>query len=43
MKDKGITISGLAETNTNWYYKHIKRQISAKTQAVFDNQSIAFS
>jgi hypothetical protein len=43
MKDKGITISGFAKTNTNWYYKHIKRQISSKPQAVFDNYSIAFS
>jgi hypothetical protein len=43
MKDNRITISGFAETNMNWYSKHIKRQISAETQAVFDNYSIACS
>jgi hypothetical protein len=43
MKDKGISISGFAETNTNWQYKNIKRQISAATNSIFQNFSLAFT
>jgi exonuclease III len=43
MKEKGISISGFAETNTNWYHKSIKKQISQETQKIFDNYSLTFS
>jgi hypothetical protein len=43
MQEKGISISGLAETNTNWNYKHIKKQLLASTNSVYDNYSIVFT
>jgi hypothetical protein len=43
MQEKGIKISGLAETNTNWNHKHIKKQILASTNHIYDNYSIAFT
>jgi hypothetical protein len=43
MKDKGITISGFAETNTNWHSKNIKKQLSNETQSVFTTYSLAYS
>jgi hypothetical protein len=43
MKEKGIAISGFAETNTNWHYKNIKKKLSNKTQSVFTNYSLAYS
>jgi membrane-associated HD superfamily phosphohydrolase len=43
MKEKGISISGLAETNTNWYHKNIKKQISNTTQKAFENYSLVIS
>jgi hypothetical protein len=42
MKDKGISISSLAETYTNWHYKNIKKQISTTTNSIFKNFSLAF-
>jgi hypothetical protein len=42
MKEKGISISGSAETNTNWQQKHIKKDMSNSTQSSFTNYSIAF-
>jgi hypothetical protein len=43
MQEKGITISSLAETNTNWNYKHIRKQLLASTNSVDENYSIAFT
>jgi small-conductance mechanosensitive channel len=43
MHDKGISISGFAETNANRNYKHIKKKLSASTNSVYDNHSLAFS
>jgi hypothetical protein len=43
MKEKGISITGFAETNTNWHYRKIKKQIKSATQKQFENSSISFS
>jgi hypothetical protein len=43
MKENGISISGLAETNTNWHQKHTKKEMSHSTQSIFTNYSLAFS
>jgi hypothetical protein len=43
MRETEISISGFAETNTNWNYKNIKKQISAHTKTAYDNYSIAFT
>jgi hypothetical protein len=37
MKDKGISISGLAETNTNWQHKE---QLMIESNSVFKNSSV---
>jgi hypothetical protein len=42
MKDKGISISGLAETNSSWHHKHFTRQIRAKASNAFKNSSVVF-
>jgi hypothetical protein len=43
MQDKGIHISGLAETNTDWHYRNIKQHITKKIQQSFAKCSVAFS
>jgi hypothetical protein len=43
MLDNGINISGLAETNSNWHHKQLKKDIKATGISVFSNSSIAFS
>jgi hypothetical protein len=43
MKEKDIAISGFAETNTNWHFKQIKKQITSTCQEIFPLTSIAFS
>jgi hypothetical protein len=43
MKDTGVTISGMAETNTNWHYSNITKHITANIQQYFPNSSVAFS
>jgi hypothetical protein len=43
MHEKGISITGLAETNTNWKYKQIKKRILASTNSMYENYSIAFT
>lgn len=43
MKEKGISITGLAETNTNWHYKNIKKDMLTTTKSVFEHCSVAFS
>jgi hypothetical protein len=43
MKEKGITITGFSETNTNWHFKNIKKHVTATSQTIFPQSSIAFS
>jgi hypothetical protein len=43
MKEKGISILGLAETNTNWHHRKIKKKVMFATQKLFENSSISFS
>jgi hypothetical protein len=43
LHEKGILISGFAETITNWHHKNIKQNLSIATQSVFNNYSLAFS
>jgi hypothetical protein len=43
MKNKGISISGLAETNSNWHHKQLTRHIRANASNVFHNASVVFS
>jgi hypothetical protein len=43
MHENGISISGFAETNTNWHHKNIKKNLSITTHSFFQNYSLAFS
>jgi hypothetical protein len=43
MKDKGIYISGLAETNTNWQYRHLKKEVKSNANNIFHNSSVVVS
>jgi hypothetical protein len=43
MKQKGISISGLAETNSNWHHKNLTRQIRVNARNVFNNSSVVFA
>jgi hypothetical protein len=43
MKEKGIAISGLAETNSNWHHKYLTKNIITSASSVFNNVSVAFT
>jgi hypothetical protein len=43
MAQNNIEICGLAETNTNWEYKHIKEDLTKKAKLAFHNSTINFS
>jgi hypothetical protein len=42
MKDTGIDISGLAETNSNWHHKQLTKNIKATANSVFSHSSKVF-
>jgi hypothetical protein len=43
MKERGIDITGFAETNTNWNYHDIKSKITEHARAVFPNSITSVS
>jgi hypothetical protein len=43
MQETGITISGLAKTNTNWHHNNIKKTITSTISEIFPHYSVVFS
>jgi hypothetical protein len=43
MQDRGIAISGFAETNTNWNYQNIRARITNQAREIFPNSVVTLS